>query len=163
MWEYLRCLERVNDTTVTKFLDLFEDDPRRSAHKFERRALGPRNRFGGRTGSTQVERLDHELKAADIAFPSSRTWANPALSAVFLHPQKMLLRACSEPGRVKDRRARTYPEPEGAGQPTSATIISAWTSIGKPRPSNRCNTSRHLTCATTWRCPASDHAVCGYS
>jgi hypothetical protein len=48
MWEYLRRLERVNDTVVAKFLDLFEEDPRRSAHKFEVQVLGPRNRFGAR-------------------------------------------------------------------------------------------------------------------
>jgi hypothetical protein len=64
MWEYLRRLERVNDTAVAKFIDLIEEDPRKSAHKFERHTLGPRSRFGVRTCSNQVERLHHELDAA---------------------------------------------------------------------------------------------------
>jgi hypothetical protein len=66
MREYLRRRERVNDTGVAKFLDLFGEYPRRRAHKFERHTLGSRSRFGVRTCSSHLEKkLDNRCSVEE--------------------------------------------------------------------------------------------------
>jgi hypothetical protein len=64
MWEYFKRLEHVNDTAVTKLVDLFGEDPRRRADKFEPHALCVRSRFGVNACNSQVNRFHHELNAA---------------------------------------------------------------------------------------------------